>query len=378
MKDSNHASGRASERRAARLIAFGVLLYAAVMNLDQVSSALGWFTGVLSSILIGLVVALILDVPMHGFQRIFGRILPRSSERLRGVLSLILAVISVPLVLFVLLRFIIPQFISAVTNVIAIVQANEDVIVEFFAKIGLERDFIAAKIKEIGDWISANITTIFGTAFTTVTSMVSSISDVALAIILAIYILADKRNIRRQARNTVRAFLPERAGRYLIRSTGMFVSTFRTFLSLQCLEALILGTLILICLLIFRVPYSVTIAGMTALLALIPYVGAYLSLAIGCVLIVTISPMKALIFVIIFLVCQQVEGNLIYPRVVGKSVGLPAYVTLSAVMVGGAVAGIPGMFFVIPVASVAYDLLREAVQRRNAEKAARPADGAQP
>ena len=148
----------------------------------------------------------------------------------------------------------------------------------------------------------------------------------------------------------------------------MFVTTFRTFLSLQCLEAVILGALILICMLIFRVPYAVTIACMTALLALIPYVGAYLSLAIGCVLIVTISPMKALIFVIIFLVAQQVEGNLIYPRVVGKSVGLPAYVTLSAVMVGGALAGIPGMFFVIPVASVAYELLRESVQRRNAER----------
>ena len=96
--------------------------------------------------------------------------------------------------------------------------------------------------------------------------------------------------------------------------------------------------------------------------------GAYLSLAIGCVLIITISPMKALIFVVVFLVAQQVEGNLIYPRVVGKSVGLPAYITLSAVMVGGAIAGIPGMFFVIPIASVMYVLLRETVQKRNAEK----------
>ncbi len=366
MKDQN----RASERRAVRLIAFGVILYAAVMNLNRVSSALGWLLGVLSSILIGLVAALILDVPMHGFQRLFAKIdrRGRTSERLRNALSLLLSVVAVPVVLFVLLRFIVPQFVSAVTNVIAIVQANEDKIVAFFGKVGLEPEFITAKLNELGDWISANITTIFGTAFTTVTSMVSSISDVVLALILAIYILADKANIRRQARNTARAFLPERASTYLIRCTGLFVSTFRTFLSLQCLEAVILGALILICMLIFRIPYSITIASMTALLALIPYLGAYLSLAIGCVLVVTVSPMKALIFIIIFLVAQQVEGNLIYPRVVGKSVGLPAYITLSAVMVGGAIAGIPGMFFVIPVASVAYELLRESVQRRNAEK----------
>lgn len=96
--------------------------------------------------------------------------------------------------------------------------------------------------------------------------------------------------------------------------------------------------------------------------------GAYLSLFIGCVLVITISPMKALIFTIIFLVAQQVEGNLIYPRVVGKSVGLPAYVTLAAVMIGGALAGIAGMFFIIPVVSVIYVLTREFVQRRNAEK----------
>ena len=368
MKNPN----RASERRIARLIAFGVILYAVVMNLNRVSSALSWVLGVFSSILIGLVAALILDVPMHGFERLFKRLdrRGRTSERLRRALALLLAVVAVPLVLFVLLRFIVPQFINAVTNVIVIVQTNEDKIVEFFGKIGLEPEFITGKITEIGDWIRNNLSTIFGTAFTTVTSMVSSIADVALAIILAIYILADKVNIRRQARNTVLAFLPERASAYLLRCIQMFVTTFRTFLSLQCLEAVILGVLILVSMLIFRVPYAVTIACMTALLALIPYVGAYLSLAIGCVLIVTISPMKALIFVIIFLVAQQVEGNLIYPRVVGKSVGLPAYVTLSAVMVGGALAGIPGMFFVIPVASVAYELLRESVQRRNAARKA--------
>ena len=376
MKNPN----RASERRIARLIAFGVILYAVVMNLNRVSSALSWLLGVFSSILIGLVAALILDVPMHGFERIFARMdrRGRTSEKLRRAISLLLSVVAVPLVLFVLLRFIVPQFINAVTNVVTIVQANEDRIVEFFGQIGIEAEFITAKLSELGDWIRANLTTIFGTAFTTVTSMVSSIADVALAIILAIYILADKVNIRRQAKNTVRAFLPERASAYLIRCIRMFVTTFRTFLSLQCLEALILGALILICMLIFRVPYAVTISCMTALLALIPYVGAYLSLAIGCVLIVTISPMKALIFVIIFLVAQQVEGNLIYPRVVGKSVGLPAYITLSAVMVGGALAGIPGMFFVIPVASVGYELLRESVQRRNAGRSAQPSQEQQP
>ena len=194
--------------------------------------------------------------------------------------------------------------------------------------------------------------------------MFSSVADVVLALILAIYLLADKAALRRRAARTLRALLPERVSRPLLRFVSMFVSTFRTFLSCQCLEALILGALVLICALIFRVPYAMTIACMTAVLALIPYIGAMLSLVLGVVLVVTVSPMKALIFAVISLVAQQVEGNLIYPRVVGQSVGLPAYVTLAAIMVGGALAGIAGMFFVIPVVSVLYTLLREFVHRR--------------
>ena len=358
------------ERRAMRLIAFGVILYAAVMNLEKLGSGLNWLLGVFSSILIGLVAALILDVPMNGFQLLLNRLdkKHRLSEKAHSSISLVLAVLAVPVVLFVLLRFIVPQFISAVENVVAIVSANEAKIGAFIESTGLQSDFILQKLHELGAWVSSNITAIAGTAVSTALNMFSSVADVVLAVILAIYILADKKNIRRRAMNTARAFLPERASDSIARCTGMFLSTFRTFLALQCLEAVILGVLILICMLIFRIPYSVTIACMTALLALIPYVGAYLSLAIGCVLVITISPMKALIFVIIFLVAQQLEGNVIYPKVVGSSIGLPAYVTLAAVMVGGAIAGIPGMFFVIPIASVAYELLAESVRSRNAEK----------
>ena len=371
-------SSNRSDRHAAHLIAFGVILYAVVMNLEKVSAGLGWVLGVFSSILLGLVIALILDVPMNGFQLLFSKIdrKGRLGQRAHCMLSLLLAVLAVPVVLFVLLRFIVPQFVSAVENVLNIVQSNEAQISAFIEEAGLEPAFFMEKLKELGAWVSSNITAIAGTAVSTAMSMFSSVADVVLAVILAIYILADKQAIRRRAFNTLRAFLPEKASNYIARCASMFLKTFRTFLALQCLEAVILGVLILICMLIFRIPYAVTIACMTALLALIPYVGAYLSLAIGCVLIITISPMKALIFVAIFLVAQQVEGNVIYPRVVGKSVGLPAYVTLAAVMVGGAIAGIPGMFFVIPIASVAYELLGEAVRRRNAEKA-RAREGAQ-
>lgn len=365
----NHEN-RSSERRTARLIAFGVILYAGIMNLSKVASALKWALGACSPIILGLIIALILDVPMYGFEKLIARVDSRGrlNHKTVSMISLLLAAITVPVVLFVLLRFILPQFISAVTNVVDIVRANEAVIGTFIEKAGFQPDLILDKLNELGNWLTSNISMIAGTAFSTVLGMFSSVSDIVLAVILAIYVLADKAAIRRRAFRLTRAFLPEKVSDSISRCASMFISTFRTFLAMQCLEALILGALLMICMLIFRIPYALTIACMTALLALIPYVGAYLSLAIGCVLVVTISPMKALIFALVFLAAQQIEGNLIYPRVVGKSVGLPAYITLAAVMLGGAIAGIPGMFFVIPIVSVLYDLLSEAVHTRNAEK----------
>ena len=361
---------RSSEWRYVRLIAFGVVLNAVLSKPDELSRGLSWLLGLIAPILLGLTVALILYVPMHGFERLFTKLDRRNRmpEKPRTLLSLLLAVIFVPIFLFILIHFIVPQFISAVTNVIAIVQTNRDQIAEFVSRIGLDPLYVEQKLAEMGEWISANIGRIAGTTLTTAVNIFTSVTDVLLAVILAVYLLADKRALSRRAKRTARALLPERASAFACRFASVFVSTFRTFLSRQCLEAMILGGLILACMLIFRIPYAVTICSMTALMALIPYIGAFISMFIGCVLVVTISPMKALIFAIIFLVAQQVEGNIIYPRVVGKSVGLPAYVTLAAVMIGGALAGVAGMFFIIPVVSVFYVLMREFVQKKNAEK----------
>jgi len=359
-----------SEKRIMRLIAFGVILYAVVMNLGAVGSGLNWVMRVISPIILGLVMALVLNVPVHGFERLFARLdkQGKTSAKLRSITALILSIVLVPVVLVLLLNFVVPQFVNAVMNVVEIVRANEASISAFVGKIGIDPTVVKAKLEELIAWATNNVGAIAGTAVNTVFSMFSSVADIVLALILALYVLVDKVALKSRARRLVRAFLPEKLAENTVRVASMFSNTFATFLGRQCLEAVILGSILLVCMLVFGLPYSVTVASMTALLALIPYVGAYLSLAIGCVLIVTVSPMKALIFAVVFLVAQQVEGNLIYPRVVGKSVGLPAYITLAAVMVGGAIAGVVGMFFVIPVVSVIYMLLREEVQKRNALK----------
>lgn len=366
MKKEMHAS----EKRALRLIFCGVVLYAAATNLSSVWSGVQWALGLFSPVVLGLSLALILNVPMRGCEKLISKLDRKSrlSPKLERALSLILTVIIVPVILVLMVNFILPQFINAIKNVVTIVLANEAEIVAFISKIGLDPALIEKLIGEIIDWVNGNIPTIAATTVSTAISTLSSVTTILLSIILAIYVLLDKRNLSLRMQRLLRALLPDKAAKFTVRCGSMFVSTFSTYLGRQCLEALILGVLLSILMLIFRLPYVVTIACMTAILALIPYVGAYISLFTGTVLVFTESPMKALIFIIIFLVAQQVEGNIIYPRVVGKSVGLPAYITLSAVVVGGALAGIPGMFFIIPVVSVAYVLLEEYVNKRNAEK----------
>ncbi len=376
MKKEMHSS----ERRILRLIICGVVLYAAAMNLEAVWGGVKWVINLFSPVILGLCLALILNVPMRGCEKLIAKLdrKNRMTPKVERILSLILTIIVVPAILVLMANFIIPQFIKAIKNVITVVMANESEIVTFIAKIGLDPGIIENLIDEIIAWVSKNMSTIAATTVNTAISTVSSVTTALLSVILAIYILLDKRRLGRRMRRLVRALLPEKAANLSMRCGSMFVSTFSTYLGRQCLEALILGTLLAILMLIFRLPYVVTVACMTAILALIPYVGAYISLFTGAVLVFTESPMKALIFIIIFLAAQQVEGNIIYPRVVGKSVGLPAYVTLSAVVIGGALAGIPGMFFIIPVVSVLYVLLKEYVDKRNREKDALAANAAPP
>jgi len=374
-------TSNSSTLKTVRLIAFGVILYAAAMNLESVWNAFRWVVGLFSPVILALCLALIINVPMHGCEQLISKLdsKNRLTPKVERILSLILTIIVVPAILILMVNFIVPQFVNAIKNVISIVVANETEIVAFISKIGIDPNFIEGLIDEVLAWASKNISTIASTTVSTAINMVSSVTSFVLALILAIYILLDKRRLSNRVQRLLRALLPERISKFSVRCGSMFISTFYTYLGRQCLEALILGSLLALLMLVSGMPYIVTIACMTAILALIPYVGAYISLFTGAVLVFTESPMKALIFIIIFLVAQQVEGNIIYPRVVGKSVGLPAYVTLAAVVVGGALAGIPGMFFIIPIVSVFYMLLKEYVNKRNAEKdALSPEDAIQP
>ena len=194
--------------------------------------------------------------------------------------------------------------------------------------------------------------------------LVGGIADTVVGVVFAFYLLCQKERLGSQLLRVLRAYLPDRWTRRILRVAALTEKTFSAFLSGQCLEACILGCMFALSMLICRMPYAPLISLVIAVTALIPIFGSFLGCAVGVLLILTVNPGQALWFIVLFLCLQQIEGNFIYPRVVGNSVGLPAIWVLAAVTLGGRMFGVLGMLVMIPACSVAYALLRQGTERR--------------
>ena len=208
------------------------------------------------------------------------------------------------------------------------------------------------------------------TTFSAAISIVNGMSTFLIGFIFSIYILLQKENLIRQIKKLLAAFLPERTVEGIVRIAALTSRTFSNFFTGQCMEAVILGSMFFIVLVVLRLPYALLIGVLIAFTALIPVFGAFIGWFIGAFLMLMVNPLQALIFTVIFLILQQIEGNLIYPHVVGNSVGLPSIWVLAAVTLGGSMMGILGMLIFIPLCSVAYTLLKEKVNR-NLERQAK-------
>ena len=201
-----------------------------------------------------------------------------------------------------------------------------------------------------------------------ISSIISGIATFFIAIVFAVYILIDKEKLKEQVRKIVYAYLSKEKADKIVNIGNIASSTFKRFFTVQCLEATILGTLCLIGMLILRIPYALQIGILIGVTALIPIVGAFIGVIIGSVLILSVEPIKVIIFIVFVLILQQVEGNLIYPRVVGSSIGLPGMWVLVAVTVGGSIGGILGMLIGVPIATIIYTLLKNDVNKKLEQK----------
>ena len=357
----------------------GVAFYWVLQNLWALGGAVGWLLGIRAPFLLGGAIAFILNVPMRAIER---NLMPRakSAARFRRPMALVLALVGVLGVLALASWVIGPGIAEAVMSIVnQIPQAAkrlQEQLLELeeylpqleaiIAELDINWGELSKKAIDLAqDWGSGLLSS--GSGF--IGGVVSGVSTFVIGLIFSFYILLQKEKLSRQARQVFYAILPERWADRLLEVLRLAERTFSSFLSGQCLEACILGTLFVVAMTLFQIPYALLVGVLIALTALIPIVGAFIGCAVGALLIAIDDPWKALWFIVLFLVLQQVEGNLIYPHVVGSSVGLPSIWVLFAVTLGGSLMGILGMLVFIPVCSVLYALFRGYVKDRLVQKA---------
>ncbi len=370
------------------IITFTVILFALLLNFSAVIKWLGFIWGVCFPFVLGGAIAFCLNIPMSFFERkLFPKVdvekpIRKSGKLLRALarpLSLVLTLLCIVLILAVVVVVLVPQLTKTFES---IGEAMTDFLPK--AQVWLENVFsgdgaIAGVISSMEldwtKWVSSmkdfalnGAGNVLSVTMNATMAVVNSVTTFFIAFIFSIYILMQKENLSRQLTKLIKAVWNEKTVEKICRICSLSYFTFARFITGQCIEALILGTMFFVIMSLFRFPYALLVGVVIAVTALIPIVGAFVGCLVGAFLILMVNPMQALAFVILFLVLQQIEGNLIYPHVVGNSVGLPSMWVLFAVTVGGSLMGVAGMLIFIPLMSVLYSLLREWVNGQLKEK----------
>ena len=361
-----------------------ILLYWVLHETERFQSVFVFLKGVLSPFILGAGIAFIINVPMSRIENRFVRI---KRIGLRRTVALVLTLLALLLVIALVFVLLIPQvsesaalfydsflafFNRCQTFVMNFLNENPEIMAWLNENTSFESLNISAILETVVDMAGKSVSKILSGAFNAIGGIAGVVTNAVFGIIFSIYCLSSKENLARQGRKLAYAYLPETWADNLIRVLRLTNSTFSNFLSGQCLEVCILGCMFAVSMAIFRMPYIPLVSVLIAVTAFIPVVGAFVGCFFGTFFILVNDPLQAVGFVILFLVVQQIEGNLIYPRVVGDSVGLPGMWVLLAVVVGGELMGVAGMFLMIPLASVLYTLLREItharLQRRKVDK----------
>lgn len=363
-------------KKIMQLITFTILLLVAVMNYQLVFKGIMYLLDLVSPFILGAAMAFVLNVPMRAIEKslFMGRrtINSRFAQKIKRPCSIVLTLIGVAGVIAIVAYIVIPSLEPAITKIISesptviteTINYLESKYKQYPKIVELIGDFEVswAKISEsIVSYIQVELPNAFNSTVTIIGNVVSSIMNFVIAFFFSIYILMQKEKLGRQMGMITKALFKEKTSEKMSKIADLTFSTFANFLSGQCLDAMIVGVMFVIALSLFGFPYAMLIGVLIAFTALIPVFGAFVGCGVGCFLILLDSPIKAIWFIVLFLVIQAIDENFFYPNVVGNAVGLPAMWVLMAVTVGGATFGVLGMLVFIPLASVLYALFREFI-----------------
>lgn len=359
------------------LIIIGVVLFVGLTHMATVLDGVGYVIGLIMPLIVGGAIVFILNVPMCFFEKHYDNITKKSNSKtvknLKTPACIVITLVAFLLVLFIIANVIFPNIAESVKSIAMIVQENYPTWLATLDGYGINTELIRNIMDDINpqkitEAIKNGGAFLINTAGQAAGSVFSAATNFVFGIFIALYILASKKKLARQAKQLAYAYLKKSWADELCEIGSLTYRTFANFLSGQCLEAVILGTMFFVVMFIGKFPYAGTISVLIGCCSLIPFIGAFIGLFFGALMIAVVSLKKAIIFIIVFLVVQQIEGQIVYPRVVGGSVGLPALWTLLAVIIGGNISGILGIIVFIPIFSVVYALLRRNVYERLKEK----------
>lgn len=356
------------------LILFTVITVIVGINYIKVLGLLAAAVNMAAPFILGAAIAFVLNVPMRRIESSLSCVLKKDSRLLRPV-SMALSILLVAGVLFLVMFVVAPQLVRTLLGLQSSIPVFFGEVRQWLEKLFAENPQILTNMEQIQiDWqelfndalkfLKNGAGSMLDTTFSAAISIVNGMSTFLIGFIFSIYILLQKENLIRQTKKLLAAFLPEKTVAGIIRIAALTSKTFSNFFTGQCVEAVILGSMFFIVLMVLRLPYALLIGVLIAFTALIPVFGAFIGWAVGAFLMLIISPMDALLFSAVFFTLQQIEGNMIYPHVVGNSVGLPSIWVLVAVTLGGSMMGVVGMLIFIPLCSVLYTLLRDTVNER--------------
>lgn len=370
-------------RKIKELIVFTIIILIALWNYNILFEWIGFAFGIIFPFLLGGGIAFVLGVPMKFLEkRIFGnrrlkdkKIAQRIARPVSLVLTIALVIGVIVLVMFVVIPELTQTVLSLGKNIQTFIPQAQRSLEELFINNTEVQAWLNSLNLDVGQLLDSAVAffqngagNVLNSTFSAIGSILSGVATFVIAFVFACYVLLQKEKLGVQVKKVMYAFLPDKHVDWFLEVCTLAAKSFSSFLTGQCVEALILGFMFFIVMSIFNMPYTLLIGVLIAFTALIPVFGAFIGCIVGAFLILVVDPVKALIFVIVFLVLQQIEGNLIYPKVVGTSVGLPSIWVLAAVTIGGSLMGVVGMLIFIPITSVVYTLFRASVYKRLRKK----------
>lgn len=368
-----------SNKEIMMLIVFAAAVCLGVLNFEALVGFIKNFIGMLKPFTIGACIAFVVNLPLKFIEEKWLNHLPAKLQNSKRTLGIVLSLLFfVAVIAFVVISVIpqmgrtlnqlalkIPVFFNNVFNQAEILLADNPDALAFLNSLELQSMNWNGILAKAMDFLKSGVGSLLTSTVTVAGSLFGSIVNGVISFIFSIYILGQKEKMKEQAEKVIRAYFKEKTQNKILYVSKLLYRNFSKFLTGQCVEAVILGALFVVAMTIFRMPYAFMVGVLIAFTALIPLVGAFVGCFLGAFFILVDTPIKAVWFVIMFLIIQQLEGNLIYPKVVGNSVGLPSLWVLVAVTLGSSMFGVVGMLMFIPLFSTAYTLIREDVNKRN-------------